>query len=205
MYPPPYHQTHDKAQMIAVMKAFPFGMLVTAKDNKPFITHIPIIYNDESGRLVAHIDAQNPQVETLKTGNEAMAVFKGPDCYISPSVYASEQLPTWNYFIVHITGRLRMIDDPEAAKDTMIAMTAFLEGDDPGFVLEKDNPKMDRMVNYIRAFEIEITHWDGKFKLSQDKSAEDYELARKALIAHSRKGGAEFIQNMYDQLATEKQ
>ena len=183
--------------MIAVMKAFPFGTLVTAKDGDPYITHIPIIYNDHTGRLVAHIDAMNPQVETLKNGNSATVVFKGPDCYISPSVYSTEQLPTWNYIIVHISGKVRLIDDPDAVKQTMIDMTAFLEGDEPKFVLKKDNPKMDRLVSYIKAFEIEITDWEGKFKLSQDKIPKDLELARNALLESTKRDWNYFIQSIY--------
>ncbi|KAA3618419.1 MAG: FMN-binding negative transcriptional regulator [Flavobacterium sp.] len=200
MYPPPYHQSHDRSKMIEVIKAFPFGMLVTAQNNDSFITHIPIIYNEDSCRLVAHIDSQNPQVATLTNGAKATVVFKGPDCYISPSVYSTEQLPTWNYIIVHISGIIHRITDTEAVKNTMIDMTAFLEGDNPKFILEKDNPKMDRMVNYIKAFEIEITKWEGKFKLSQDKNETDYELAKSELILECKKGHKEFIENIYGQL-----
>ena len=65
MYPPPYHQSKDVSKMIAVIKQYPFGMLVSSKNNKPLITHIPIIYNETTGKLVAHIDKQNPQVETV--------------------------------------------------------------------------------------------------------------------------------------------
>ena len=96
MYPPPHHQSHDIEKMISVIKHFPLGMLVTAKDGKPVVTHIPIIYNETTKKLVAHIDRSNPQVETLKDGLEVTVVFKGPDTYISPSDYSTQQLPTWN-------------------------------------------------------------------------------------------------------------
>lgn len=197
MYPPPHHVSQDRKQMIEVMKSFPFGTLVTAENSRPYVTHIPIIYNEQSGNLVAHIDAMNPQVATLKNGKEATAIFKGPDCYISPSVYSTEQLPTWNYIIVHIAGIIHEITAPEDVKSTLMAMTSFLEGSEQRYILERDNPKMDRLVNYIRAFEIEITHWEGKFKLSQDKNAEDYQLARQALIQQSKKDYAEFIEKIY--------
>jgi transcriptional regulator len=197
MYPPPYHQTHDIAKMIAVIKAYPFGMLVSAKDGVPFVTHIPIIYNDESGKLVAHIDKFNPQVETLKDGVEVIVVFKGPDVYISPSVYTTQQLPTWNYLIVHVTGTLTLINDPEAAKDTMIAMTEFLERPDQKFKLEKENPRMKHSINYIQAFDITITHWDGKFKLSQDKVTQDQENAKQELLKKSDPRAAGFIEDMF--------
>jgi len=196
-YPPPYHQTQDQQKMIAVMKAFPFAMLVSAKEGTPFVTHIPIIYNDETGKLVAHIDKFNPQVETLIDGAEVTVVFKGPDTYISPSVYTTKQLPTWNYIIVHITGTLTLINDPEAAKDTMVAMTKYLEGAAQKFVLEKDNPRMKGMINYIQAFDITITHWDGKLKLSQDKIEQDQENAKQELLKKSSNHVAGFIEEMY--------
>jgi transcriptional regulator len=183
--------------MIAVMQHCPFATLVSAVNGSPFITHIPIIYNEATGKLVAHIDKSNPQVETLKDGAEVTVIFKGPDTYISPSVYSTKQLPTWNYIIVHITGTISLINDPEAAKDTMIAMTHFLEGKEQKFVLEKDDIRMERLINYIQAFDITITHWEGKFKLSQDKNEQDHEYARNELIKNSTADVSGFINKIY--------
>ncbi|WP_034259348.1 FMN-binding negative transcriptional regulator [Altibacter lentus] len=197
MYPPPYHQSTDIQKMIALIRAYPLGMLVSALESKPFITHIPIIYNQASGALIAHIDKYNPQVETLKEGAEVTVVFRGPDAYISPSIYTTEQLPTWNYIIAHITGTVSLINDPEAAKETMIAMTKFLEGPQQRFILERDNERMDRAVNYIQAFAITITKWEGKFKLSQDKIEADQQNAKEALIKKSGESAAGFIDSIY--------
>lgn len=197
MYPPPHHQSQDQQKMIAVMKAYPFATLVSVLDGKPLITHIPIIYNEESGKLVAHIDKYNPQVETLVDGAEVTVVFKGPDTYISPSVYTTKQLPTWNYIIIHIRGVITLINDPNAAKDTMIAMTEFLERPDQKFVLEKDNTSMQHMINYIQAFDITITNWEGKFKLSQDKNEQDQLNAKQELINNATKDISDFIDVIY--------
>ncbi len=197
MYPPKHHQTNDQQKMIAVIKQYPFAMLASVKEGNPLITHIPIIYNEATGKLVAHIDKYNPQVASLKDGAEVTVVFRGPDCYISPSVYTTKQLPTWNYIIVHIKGIVSLINDPEEAKDTMIAMTQFLEGTDQKFVLDKDNRGMRNLINYIQAFEIEITHWEGKFKLSQDKKQQDQENAKQELIKKSREDITGFIDDLY--------
>jgi transcriptional regulator len=196
MYPPPHHQSQEKQKMISVMKAYPFATLVSASENNPLITHIPIIYNEETGKLVAHIDKSNPQMTTLQNGAEVTVVFKGPDSYISPTVYTTKQLPTWNYIIVHIKGTITLINDPSAAKDTMIAMTEFLEGTDQKFVLEKENRGMRGMINYIQAFDITITSWEGKFKLSQDKNEQDMENAKQELIKKSRENAFEFINSI---------
>ena len=172
-------------------------MLVSIKDGIPFITHIPVIYNDELGKLVAHIDKYNPQLDSLVDGAEVTVVFKGPDTYISPSIYTTKQLPTWNYIIVHITGTITLIKDPEATEDTLIAMTEFLESPDHKFILDKDNPGMKRSINYIQAFDITITKWDGKFKLSQDKIEQDQENAKQELIKKSGEDTIGFIEEMY--------
>lgn len=196
MYPPPYHQSDDKQKMIALIREYPFAMLVSILDTKPLITHIPIIYNIESGLLVAHIDKNNPQLETLYDGAEVTVVFKGPDAYISPSIYTTKQLPTWNYIIVHIKGTVRLINDPDEAKDTMIAMTKFLEGKEQKFVLEKENTRMQHSVNYIQAFDITITDWEGKFKLSQDKNEQDQLNAKEELVIKSSRDIRDFINDI---------
>ncbi|MDC7999593.1 FMN-binding negative transcriptional regulator [Aequorivita todarodis] len=200
MYPPPHHQSHDIEKMISVLKHFPLGMLLTAKDGKPFVTHIPFIYNETSKKLVAHLDRNNPQLETLTENAEVTVVFKGPDTYISPSIYTTPQLPTWNYIIVHVTGRLQLINEPEAIKQTMVDMTKFLEGKEQNFILKKDDPRMERLIDYIQAFEIEITNCEGKFKLSQDKNSQDFENAKEELKRNSQKDVSIFIEEIYKKM-----
>lgn len=197
MYPPKHHQTQDKEKMISVIEAYPLAMLVSAKDGNPFLTHIPIIYNHDIQKLVAHIDKHNPQLETLQDGAEVTVVFRGPDTYISPSIYTTTQLPTWNYIIVHITGTIRLIQNIEKAKETMIAMTSFLEGREKKYVLKLDDKRMDASIPYIQAFEIEITTWEGKFKLSQDKIKQDQENAKLELLKNTSKAKKKFIENIY--------
>ncbi len=183
--------------MLAIIQQYPLAMLVSVKEGKPIISHLPLIFNEESGKLVGHIDLNNPQANSLKDNNEVTLVFKGPDCYISPSVYTTDQLPTWNYLIIHITGKATKISNLEKAKETMVAMTEFLEAPDPNFRLAIDNPIMDKFIHYIHAFEIEITHWEGKFKLSQDKCEQDQENAKQKLIKKSNEDITGFINTIY--------
>jgi transcriptional regulator len=79
----------------------------------------------------------------------------------------------------------------------MIEMTRFLEGVDQKFVLDKDNKGMRNSINYIQAFKIEITDWEGKFKLSQDKKQQDQDNAKQELIKKSSKDITGFIDEMY--------
>jgi transcriptional regulator len=79
----------------------------------------------------------------------------------------------------------------------MVDMTEFLEGQAQKFELKNDDPRMERLINYIQAFEIEITNWEGKFKLSQDKILQDFENAKQELIEKSRKYFSGFIEGIY--------
>ena len=198
MYPPPQHQSSDIQKMIEVIKHYPLGMLITSIENAPYVSHIPFIYSEENGKLVAHIDALNPQLKSLEDNAEALVVFKGPDTYISPSVYSTKQLPTWNYIIVHVSGTIKMIKEPKAIKESMIVMTEFLEGTNPEFVLNYNDVRMDRLIPHIKVFEITIAHWEGKFKLSQDKNEEDYQRAKQAMINNGEKNATSFINTIYE-------
>ena len=110
MYPPKKHQDSDKKHLIEVMKTYPLATVISVKDNTPLITHLPLIYRASDGKLVGHIDIYNPQTELLKDLNEVTLIFSGPQCYISPSIYTTTQLPTWNYIKVHLTGTVQRIE-----------------------------------------------------------------------------------------------
>ncbi len=199
-YPPKHHQESAFKNVVEVVKNYPFGTLVTVKGHAPLITHIPMVYEADGskfGKLVAHIDRYNPQVATLTEGAPATAVFYGPDCYISPSVYSTRQFPTWNYIFAHLQGRVRLLKDKDSVKRTMVRMTSFLEGENPKYVLSPDDARMDSLVDYIVGFEIELTQWEGKFKLSQDKVKKDRELAKQALIESQKKDVTGFIEGIF--------
>ncbi|WP_394747250.1 FMN-binding negative transcriptional regulator [Spongiimicrobium salis] len=199
-YPPKHHQEHYFDNVITVVKNYPFASLITAKDNLPFITHIPMVYEQDGstyGKLVAHIDKYNPQVATLTENAEVTTVFYGPDCYISPAIYSTKQLPTWNYIFAHLRGTVHLLKDKEAVKSTMVRMTSFLEGEHPKYQLAQDDPRMDGLIDYIIGFEIKITAWEGKFKFSQDKLARDRELAKQELIKSQQRDVSEFVAKIF--------
>ncbi len=196
-YPPSNHQSQDQRKMIAVIKQFPLATMVSVIDGNPFITHLPIIFNEQTSKLIGHIDKFNPQVASLQNNKEVTLIFKGPDTYISPSIYTTEQLPTWNYIIVHITGTVTSITHPEKVKQTLVDMASFLESPENKYSLDAKDPKMESAINYIHAFEIEITNWEGKFKLSQDKCQQDQENAKQQLINKSSSDTTGFINDLY--------
>ncbi len=195
MYPPPKHQDDNINHMIEVIKTYPLATIISIKNNTPLITHLPLIYNNK-GKLIGHIDIYNPQAELLKNDNDITIIFSGPQCYISPSIYTTTQLPTWNYIKVHLKGKVNTIENKNLLKQSLIDMTTFLEQPDHKYVLEPNNPRLDKNLDYIKLFEIEITNWEGKFKLSQDKIPKDIKNARLELI----RANQESIKNFLDKV-----
>ena len=197
MYPPKKHQDSDKKHLIEVIKTYPLATVISVKDNTPLITHLPLIYRASDGKLVGHIDIYNPQTELLKDLNEVTLIFSGPQCYISPSIYTTTQLPTWNYIKVHLTGTVQRIENKAELKQSLIDMTSFLEAPDHKYVLEADNPRLDKNLDYIKLFEITIKTWEGKFKLSQDKKPKDTENARLELLKTNQEQVKMFLDQVF--------
>ena len=195
-YPPPHHQENDHHNLIEVIKTYPLAAVISIKNNEPLITHLPLILNDE-GKLIGHVDIYNPQTELLKDNNPITLIFSGPQCYISPSVYTTTQLPTWNYIKVHLKGTVKAIESKEALKQSLITMTAFLEAPEHKYVLDANNPRMEANLNYIKMFKITITDWEGKFKLSQDKKTADTQNAKKELMRANQESIKTFLDSVF--------
>ena len=195
MYPPKHHQDDDRNHIIEVIKTYPLATVISVKDNEPLITHLPLIYED--GKLIGHIDLNNPQAQLLKGNKDVTLIFAGPECYISPSIYSTTQLPTWNYIKVHLKGKVKAIESKKALKQSLIIMTEFLEAPDHKYVLDPENPRLDSNLKYIEMFEITITNWEGKFKLSQDKKPSDIEAAREELVRANQESIKHFLDKLF--------
>lgn len=184
-YPPSHHQESNYENIVALIKTYPLATIITVKNNAILSTHTPLVYqaNEGFGHLIGHLDRHNPQIEHFRSSENVELIFNGPQVYISPSIYGTTQLPTWNYFKAHIKGRISIENDQEKVKQSLINMTAFLEGNNPAYVLDADNPRMAAALNYIVGFRIEIDHWEGKYKISQDKRKDDQLRAKKAMQA----------------------
>ena len=182
-YPPIHHQEKNFNNIVQLMQMYPLAMINSCMNNEIESTHTPLVYqpNEKLGVLIGHIDKYNPQLEHFKNNTAVQIIFNGPQVYISPSVYSTTQLPTWNYFKAHLKGTLILENDREKVKQSLINMTAFLEGDQHKYKLDPDNPRMEAALDYIVGFRIEINSWEGKYKISQDKKKEDRERAKVAM------------------------
>lgn len=181
--------------MIEVIKSYPLATIISIKNNEPLITHLPLVYN-ESDNLIGHIDKYNPQTALLNNNAPITVIFSGPQSYISPSIFKTPQLPTWNYIKVHLQGTVNAIESKDALKQSLINMTEFLEAPEHKYILKEDNSSMEGYLDYIRMFEINISNWEGKFKLSQNKTKKDFEIARQELIATNKKDIGDFLEKL---------
>ena len=182
-YPPKHFQETNFENIIKTIQQFPLATIISAKDSKIWTTHLPLIYNNSNekyGKLIGHIDKFNEHAQWLQNDLPCSILFHGPEAYISPSLFEGKHLPTYNYIKVHIDGNAKRIENADAVKESIVTMTKQLEGAAQAFVLQKDDVRMARLIDYIVGFEITITSWEGKFKLSQDKTTAD----KKASKAH---------------------
>ena len=195
MYPPKYYLENDQEKIFRVIETCRLATVISRTEDDIIVTHLPLILNRQRGDfgfLVGHMDRNNPHTRYLDNAN-VFVIFHGPNAYISPNVYESSQLPTWNSIAVHIKGIARLTESKEAVRDSMINMVSFLEKGDTPYVLDKDNHKMQSVLGYVVGFEIEILEMVGRFKLSQNKNDRDKQLAKEHLIADSKKGHARLI------------
>ena len=172
---------------VAVLREFvrehPFCTLVTAGSGGLIASHIPMgleAEGDESGVLKGHVSRANPQWKTFDPEVEALAIFSGPEHYISPSWYAEKAatgkvVPTWNYAVVHVYGRLKTVDDAEWLRRHVEALTAIHEAEmrEPWSVTDAPEDYLSAMVRGIVGMELAVTRIEGKWKASQNRSESD--------------------------------
>jgi len=203
MYPPEKYLETDKDKIYRVIENFCLATLISNTENDVLVTQLPLILNRRNGRkdtLIGHLDRNNPHSKHLDA-KKVTALFHGPDAYISPNVYESSQLPTWNFVSVHVKGTAYVMDSSAALKESMIDMTSRLEPEDDPYDLEADSEKMEALLPYVVGFEIKIEDMVGRFKLSQDKSEKDTQLAKKHLIQENT--DCEKLSKLLDKLIQE--
>lgn len=166
---------NDPGRIRALIRENLFAPLVTTGARGIEASHVPFhlaeAENAAGFELQAHLSAGNPQCDAL-SGSGALAVFGGPHAYIAPGWYKTQPaVPTWDYCVVHVTGRLR----PMTNEAAMMALMRALSANDPaGFDIDELTPDYRRrMMAGIRAFVLEPCRVEAQWKLSQNRSRED--------------------------------
>ena len=193
MYLPPHFTTDDPEDLHQLMQAHPLGALITHGSQGLDANHLPFELDTESGKhgvLRAHVARNNPLWQEARDGDKVLVIFKAADAYISPNWYPSkkahhQQVPTWNYSVVHAHGRIQIRDDARFVRRLLANLTRHHEAGEPTPWKMADAPReyMEAMVQAVVGIEIEIERLVGKFKLGQNKDEADRQGAAHALHA----------------------
>ena|ERR1700733_5043178 len=174
--------------MRALMRARPLATLVTQCESGLVANHIPVQTVDDPaplGRIRGHIERANPLWKDYRKDTQALAIFEGPQAYISPSFYPSklktgEVVPTWNYAVVHASGTLQFIQDTDWLREFVAGLTTTHEAPRAAPWKIQDAPPsyIDKMLKLIVGFEFSIGALQGKWKVSQNRAQADLEGVR---------------------------
>ena len=190
----PKHFAEDRVPVLhESMRSIAFATLVTLGSEGMEASHVPMLIDPEPapfGTLRGHIARGNPQWKRVAAGSQALAIFLGPDAYITPNWFPTKRetgkvVPTWNYIAIHAAGPVRFFDDRAPLLDIVTRLTATHEGNraQPWAVTDAPADYVDGMLKAIVGFELPIAKLEGKWKLSQNKSESDIAGVRNGLAA----------------------
>ena len=198
MYIPAHFAIKNPQDLHAIVRDHPLGALVTMGPDGLDANHIPFeldVTQGEHGLLTAHVARANPVWQQCKDGADVLVIFRGNESYISPNWYPSKhethrQVPTWNYEVVHVHGRLTVMDEEKVVRGVVARLTREHEMTEPRPWKMGDSPPdyIDRMLRAIVGIEIEIKRIEGKAKLSQNREARDRLNAANTLLAKGVEG-----------------
>lgn len=184
MYLPRHFEEARLDVVVAFLRAHPLATLVSAGAVGLTATPLPLLWSPEPaplGTLRGHLARANPHAAVLGSPAPALAIFSGPQAYVSPSWYASKRehgrvVPTWNYVTVHAHGVPRLVDDPDWLRAFVERLTDAQEAgfDDPWHVGDAPAAYLDGMLCGIAGVEMPVERLEGKWKLGQNRPAGDY-------------------------------
>jgi transcriptional regulator len=188
MYIPKHFEQNDARALWEFIDAHAFGTLLTLIGGRPFASHLPFLADREAGLLHCHVARANPQWLELAASPQALAIFAGPHGYVSPTWYAEQGgVPTWNYAVVHAHGAANVVDDIEHKRRHVEALASKYERSREAPWVPQYDP---RRLTGIVGIEIRIDKLEGKFKLSQNRSAADRAGVVAQLLASGREDDA---------------
>jgi transcriptional regulator len=183
MYLQPHFKESRTDVMQRLVRAHPLATFVTAANGKIVVNHMPLLLSSESGQfgvLRGHMPRANPVSQAFDGGNEAVAIFQGPEAYVSPSWYPSKHehgkaLPTWNYAVVHAHGCPRVVDDADWVLKHLTDLTNEHEARQlqPWQVSDAPRSFTEQMIKQLVGIEMPIHALVGKWKVSQNRPAGD--------------------------------
>lgn len=178
MYIPEYFAETDLLELHEFMRQHGFATLVTQQDGRPFASHIPMLLDSSigmHGALLGHMARSNAQWQDFSAGTEVLVMFHGPHAYVSPAWYEPNPMavPTWNFMAVHAYGEARILSEDELVNVLHRQVDENEKTFSSPWKLDLTQVMRERMLGALVGFEISLSHIEGKFKLSQNRTEQD--------------------------------
>ena len=202
MYIPEHFLIKNLEVIHQIIQTNPLGVLVSMTPEGLDANHIPFELDAGRGVLTAHVARANPVWQECKDGAEVLVIFRGNESYISPNWDPSKHethrlVPTWNYEVVHVHGRLTVQDQEKFVRGVVGRLTRRHEATEPKpWKMGDSAPEyIDGMLKAIVGIEIAITRLEGKAKLSQNREDRDRLNAAEVLSTQGEVGLARAMQS----------
>ena len=202
MYIPEHFLIKNLEVIHQIIQTNPLGVLVSMTPEGLDANHIPFELDAGRGVLTAHVARANPVWQECNDGAEVLVIFRGNESYISPNWYPSKHethrlVPTWNYEVVHVHGRLTVQDQEKFVRGVVGRLTRRHEATEPKpWKMGDSAPEyIDGMLKAIVGIEIAITRLEGKAKLSQNREDRDRLNAAEVLSTQGEVGLARAMQS----------
>ena len=206
MYNPRWFKEERLDVLQTEVERIGFGTLVTNGKSGLLASHIPMLIDASKGKnglLYGHIARGNSQWRETHPGSEALAMFLGPDAYITPRWYQETEktgkvVPTWNYIAIHVRGLISFLEDEERLREmvTLLTKRQESEAENPWEVDSAPKEFIRGELRSIVGFEMPITSIEGKWKMSQNRSDADREGAKKGLKKRGRSKDLAVLERM---------
>ena len=182
MYTPPYSKNQNEEEIKEFISQHGFGILVSQVKGKPYATHIPLVLSKDGNTISGHLARGNKQWKEFNAHPDVLAIFSGPHTYISSSWYDHENVPTWNYIAVHVSGQIKIIEGEELLESLKHLTDKYEKHSVKPFTVEGMSPEYLKKELYgIVGFEITISKIEATYKLSQNRDKENYQRVISAL------------------------
>jgi transcriptional regulator len=175
MYIPKLYREDDREKILEFLRQNNFPALVTYDGGKPIATHLPVeVIEGEDGALtiLGHMSRANPQWKSFGEG-EVLLIFQGAHAYISPRWYNHVNVPTWNYMMVHLYGKVRLVKGDELY--SLLSRLVKKHEEQSSYRLENLPAEfVQKEMNGVVGLAVDVTRIEAGYKLSQNRSDEDH-------------------------------
>jgi transcriptional regulator len=175
MYIHSYSSVTDQHEIMEFIRQNGFATIVSQTASRLWASHTPLVLSSDTKQLTGHLSRGNKAWKDFETDKQVLCIFQGPHGYVSSSWYDHENVPTWNYMIVHVYGTVRIMQGEEAWASLKELVDKYEKYSENPTSLEKmDKKYVEKEMKGIVAIAVSIEEIQASFKLSQNRDDKNY-------------------------------